>query len=45
MPNRTLRGEPQGHEVGLIPVAYTIGTDFRPAKRQPLDTVLHWEGW
>jgi nitroreductase len=32
-------------QVGLIPVAYTIGTDFKPAKRQPLETVLHWEGW
>lgn len=32
-------------QVGLIPVAYTRGTDFKLAKRQPLDTVLHWEGW
>jgi nitroreductase len=32
-------------QVGLIPVAYTKGTDFRLAKRQPLDDVLHWEGW
>jgi nitroreductase len=32
-------------QVGLIPVAYTKGTDFKPASRQPLDTVLHWEGW
>ncbi len=29
----------------LIPVAYTQGTDFRPAKRQPLDDVLHVDGW
>ncbi|TVR77136.1 MAG: nitroreductase [Sphaerobacteraceae bacterium] len=32
-------------QVGLIPVAYTKGTDFKLAKRQPLDSVMHWEGW
>jgi nitroreductase len=32
-------------QVGLIPIAYTIGTDFKPAKRQPLETVMHWESW
>jgi hypothetical protein len=26
-------------------VAYTLGTDFKPARRNPLDTVLHWQGW
>jgi len=30
---------------GLFPIAYTIGTDFKPAKRMPLDTVLHWDQW
>ncbi|MEU4603327.1 nitroreductase family protein [Kribbella sp. NPDC023972] len=29
----------------LIPTAYTIGTDFKPAPRQPLDEVLHVNGW
>ncbi|CAM3958651.1 MULTISPECIES: nitroreductase family protein [Tsukamurella] len=29
----------------LLPVAYTKGTDFKPAKRAPLDTVLHVNGW
>ena len=29
----------------LLPVAYTRGTDFRPAPRQPLDTVLHVDTW
>ena len=29
----------------LIPVAYTKGTDFKPAMRQPLDDVLHVDGW
>jgi nitroreductase len=33
------------HQAALIPTAYTIGTDFRPAKRQPLDTVLHLDRW
>jgi nitroreductase len=32
-------------QVALIPVAYTVGTDFKPARRQPLETVLHWETW
>ena len=30
---------------GLFPIAYTIGTDFKPAKRQPLADVLHWDTW
>ncbi|TDW18843.1 nitroreductase family protein [Kribbella kalugense] len=29
----------------LIPTAYTIGTNFKPAPRQPLDDVLHVNGW
>ncbi|TDT29840.1 nitroreductase family protein [Naumannella halotolerans] len=32
-------------QVALLPVAYTIGTDFKPAKRQPLETVLHHDTW
>jgi nitroreductase len=32
-------------QTALIPVAYTLGTDFSPAKREPLDTVLHVNGW
>lgn len=32
-------------QAALIPTAYTIGTSFRPAARQPLDTVLHVDGW
>ena len=30
---------------GLFPIAYTIGTDFKPAKREPLSKVLHWDAW
>ena len=29
----------------LLPVAYSLGTDFRPAPRAPLDSILHLEGW
>jgi nitroreductase len=29
----------------LIPLAFTIGTDFGPAKRISLDEVLHWNKW
>jgi nitroreductase len=32
-------------QVGLIPVAYTIGTSFKPAARKPLESVLHWDRW
>jgi nitroreductase len=29
----------------FIPLAYTIGTDFRPARRIPREEVLHWDRW
>ena len=32
-------------QAALIPVAYTKGTDFSPAARDPLDNVLHWDRW
>jgi nitroreductase len=32
-------------QAALIPVAYTIGTDFKPAPRGPLDTMVHWDSW
>jgi nitroreductase len=32
-------------QAALIPVAYTKGTDFSPARRQPLDAVVHWDQW
>jgi nitroreductase len=32
-------------QVALIPVAYTIGTDFKPAPRDSVETVLHVDGW
>lgn len=32
-------------QVALIPVAYTIGTEFKPGKRRALDSMLHWNTW
>ena len=32
-------------QAGLIPVAYTKGTDFRPASRGALDGIVHWDTW
>lgn len=33
-------------QIALLPVAYTRGTEFRPAERTlPLDAVLHVDGW
>lgn len=32
-------------QTALMPVAYTLGTDFKPATREPLDNVLHWDKW
>jgi nitroreductase len=29
----------------LTPVAYTVGTDFKPAPRQPLDDIVHLNSW
>lgn len=29
----------------LLPVAYAKGTDFRPAARTPLESVVHFERW
>ena len=32
-------------QAGLFPIAYTQGTDFKLAKRQPLSEIVHWNGW
>ena len=32
-------------QAALIPVAYTLGTEFKPAARKPLESVLHWDRW
>ena len=33
------------HQGALIPTAYYTGDGFRPAARQPLDEILHVDGW
>ena len=39
-------GIPDGiSQAGLFPIAYTIGTDFKPAKRLPLEPITHWDNW
>jgi nitroreductase len=30
---------------GLFPIAFTKGTDFRPAKRLPAENLTHWNTW
>jgi nitroreductase len=43
---KELLGIPDGvTQAGMFPIAYTIGTDFKPAKRLPLDPILHWDRW
>lgn len=32
-------------QVALIPVAYSLGTDFKTGPRKPLEGVLHVDGW
>ncbi|HET8601169.1 MAG TPA: nitroreductase family protein [Segeticoccus sp.] len=32
-------------QVALIPVGHTLGDDFRPAPRRPVDDVVHWDRW
>jgi nitroreductase len=29
----------------LLPVAYTLGTDFKPGPRRDLDAIIHVDGW
>ena len=32
-------------QAGLFPIAYTKGTDFKPAGRLPLDGIVHFDSW
>jgi nitroreductase len=32
-------------QVALFPVAYTIGTDFKPAQRPPVEDITSWNTW
>jgi nitroreductase len=42
-----LLGIPYDHymQVGLFPIAYTIGTSFKRAARMPLDGIVHFDSW
>ena len=32
-------------QAALLPVAYTLGTSFKPAARPPTADITHWNGW
>ena len=32
-------------QIALFPVAYTIGTGFKPAKRPPAESITSWNTW
>ena len=32
-------------QAGLFPIAYTIGTDFKPATRLDAAPLVHWNEW
>ncbi|MEA2626768.1 MAG: hypothetical protein QOD06_2813 [Candidatus Binatota bacterium] len=36
---------PEYTQAVLLPVAYAVGTDFRPAKRLPAREVTYWDRW
>lgn len=41
-----LLGIPDHHmQVGLFPIAYTIGTEFRPADRSKSESRIYWNRW
>ncbi|WP_445151337.1 nitroreductase family protein [Baekduia sp. Peel2402] len=41
-----LLGIPDGvAQIALLPVAYTIGTDFKPARRQSIRELTYWNRW
>ena len=32
-------------QVALFPVAHTVGTDFKPAARGPVEDITYWDEW
>ena len=32
-------------QVAMLPVAYTVGDDFRPAVRRPIEELTSWDTW
>ena len=42
----TLLGIPETvSQVALIPLAFYIGDDFKPATRRPVEEITYWNGW
>ena len=35
----------QVQQVCLTPLAYTVGTDFKPVMRPDPETIIHWDAW
>ena len=33
------------HQVALLPIARTAGTDFKPGRRRPVEEITYWDGW
>jgi nitroreductase len=42
---QVLQIPPEVRQAALIPTAHPLGGGFRPARRRPLDDVLHLDGW
>ena len=32
-------------QVAMLPVAYTVGDNFKPAVRAPVEEITYWDGW
>jgi nitroreductase len=32
-------------QAAMLPVAYTIGTEFKPAERPPIENITYWDRW
>jgi nitroreductase len=32
-------------QVALLPVAYTVGDEFQPAVRPPVESITYWDAW
>ncbi|MGI9600239.1 MAG: nitroreductase family protein [Acidimicrobiales bacterium] len=32
-------------QAGLFPIGYTLGTEFKPARREPAARWIHWDRW
>jgi nitroreductase len=44
--SRALLGLPDDvAQVAMLPVAYTLGLDFKPARRPPPESITHWNTW